>query len=89
VRDKDDSFVLQEALDAVVKDVLAGMLINRTQGVVKQDNVCIMVSCPCKANPLPLTTRQVDAALSSNTLVTCVRQGAVFEQAGSKALCPP
>lgn len=62
---QDDSLPLQLLLDTLLKDVLPHVGVHSRQRVIQQDNVPVGVDCPGHADPLLLTTRQVQASLTN------------------------
>ncbi len=65
VGDQDGGLVGKHVLDAVLEDVLGGVVVHGGQGVVKQHQVAVEVGAAGQVQALALAARQVDAAQAS------------------------
>lgn len=56
------------------------MSINSTEGVIKQINVRILVECSSKLDSLFLTSTQINASITNNSLISVLEQLEIFLQ---------
>ncbi len=70
VGDQDGGLVSKDTLDAVLKDVLGGVVVDGREGVVEQHEVAVKVGATGEVETLALATRQVDTTETHHGLVT-------------------
>jgi hypothetical protein len=54
----------QGSANTLFEKVLANVSIYSTQGVVKKQNVSIVIGCSCQIDSLLLATRQIDSSFT-------------------------
>ncbi len=74
VRDEHDGLVAEQALDAVVEDVVRRVVVHGRQRVVQQHQVALGVGAAGQVDALPLAAAEVDAA-DAGPAVRCSNRG--------------
>lgn len=59
------------------------MSINSTEGIIKQINISILVECSSKLDSLFLTSTQINASITNNSLISVLEQLKIFLQTAS------
>jgi len=60
------------------------MSIDSTEGIIKQINISILVECSSKLDSLFLTSTQINASVTNNSLISILEQLKIFLQTASR-----